>query len=400
MPIFPEVNTYYKGRTHTNLVISEGQAPAEKFIPSALEAVKFQYNYGPEGNQNVVIPKGKIVSLAGMEWDYVSEHMVPALKIANATDIPIGVNHHNVYEHRRDRFSGNQPTVITREYIELPLFNDIGAAAAIKFGAAYDAAPATMLGKFVKSDANGNFVVTSDYNALVLGQVLAVETDLPPAGFLQYFLEMQDNEYKEFLRQQSYAPAPGRTAGSDPMSVEGYPLGTSYLQPANRMKDWTKGIPRLTDGYFRARTQLVDLALTNAAIASVKVTGNTTVTGAGLNVTVATDGAGLVRGAAMMIRLKDNLVNDAIKDGSMANYPEFAGQLPSDVEVKIGGVTVNPNNLHVDYTNNTVVVYFTSAVADQPVLVTVTVLQNQTPGIPTGWDFKGAVGAARILLQR
>ena len=103
MALFPEMSTYYKGRTHTSLVVSEGMAPAERYIPSATEGVKFQYQFGPEGNQGVVIPKGKVVEIAGMDWDYETEKHVPALKIADgsaANTAPriIGVNHHNVYE--------------------------------------------------------------------------------------------------------------------------------------------------------------------------------------------------------------------------------------------------------------------------------------------------------------
>src|SRR6056297_889180 len=105
MARFPIANTYYKGKTHTQLVVSEGDAPAEKFIPSTSEGVKFAYAFGPEGNQNVVIPKGKAVALDGMQWDAEMSRYVPALKIADGTtDHVIGVNHHNVYERIRDTF--------------------------------------------------------------------------------------------------------------------------------------------------------------------------------------------------------------------------------------------------------------------------------------------------------
>jgi hypothetical protein len=431
MPLFPEVNTYYKGRTHTQLVISEGVAPAEKWIPAAAEAVKFQYAYGPEGNQNVVIPKGKIVTLSGLEWDYETEHYVPAIKIATEADnYVIGVNHHNVYERRRDRFSGNAPTVITREYIEVPLFTSEADAAAIKFGAAHITADnlATALGRFVKADNYGNFQLadpTTDSYGKVVGQILGIETEVPPAGFLQYFLEMTNNEYTDFVKQMSYAPSAGKAAGQGTFDIGSYPLGTSYLEAANRIRDWNKGIPRLTDGYFRARTHVVGITLDNAITAEAitaggvvgdgtaiageaytatdeqynqvvefKVSGDVTVTNGA--VTVGAD----PRGAAIYIRLKDKLANDALKAGDTNSYPEFSGTNPANVEVKLGATTVADANVHIDYTNNMIVVYFTAAVTAQKLQIAADLLINATPGIPTGWDFKGAIGAARILLQR
>jgi hypothetical protein len=247
MAIFPQVNTYFMGRTHTSLVVSEGNAPAEKYIPSAAEAVKFQYYFGPEDNQNVVIPKGKAVALAGMEWDIETEHYIPALRVANGTlnagnivAPTIGVNHHNVYERIRDRFSGNQPTVITREYIELPMFPGKEFANAIKFGAAWVELGGTptsvdfanaMIGKKIAVDENGNFTVANATYTDVIGTCLGVETDVPPAGYLQYFMELDDANWKEFIRNMSLTPSAGRTKDAGWNDVGTYPLGSSYLNP-------------------------------------------------------------------------------------------------------------------------------------------------------------------------
>jgi hypothetical protein len=288
------------------------------------------------------------------------------------------------------------------------------------------------MGKFVKADQYGNFQLAdtaSDNYSLIIGQVLGIETDVPPAGFLQYFLEMTDNEYTDFLKQQSYTPTPGKTSSQGTYDVGTYPLGTAYLEAANRIKDWNKGIPRLTDGYFRARTAVTgitldnvdpttmdaasgtaltsgtDYATTDAAygqVSEIKTAGNVTV--ADGVVTVATD----YRGAALFIRLKDKLANDALNPlGDTNDYPEFSGANPSNVVVKMrvdGGATftdtqISPNNIHIDYTNNMVVVYFTAA-GTFKLLLDATLLIGATPGIPTGWDFKGAIGAVRILLQR
>ncbi|MEC3031764.1 hypothetical protein P9Z86_17620 [Bacillus thuringiensis] len=87
MAQFPNVNGSYKfkGKTHTNLVISEGNAPAEDLIISRTNGAEtFIYEYGPEGNQTVVLAKGKIVELVGAEYDPETGHQKTAVK--QATD--------------------------------------------------------------------------------------------------------------------------------------------------------------------------------------------------------------------------------------------------------------------------------------------------------------------------
>lgn len=415
MPMFPEVNAYYKGRTHTSLVVSEGNAPAERYIPSASETVKFQYEFGPEGNQNVVIPKGKAVAIAGVEWDYETERYVPAIKIADGTtDDIIGINHHNVYERRRDRFSGNQPTIITREYIELPLFPSKSVANAIKFGAAWvelSGSPTSVdyanaiIGKKIAVDEYGNLTVADGTTYTnVIGQCLGVETDLPPHGFLQFFLDMNDTQFAEFMKQMSYAPSPGRTKDAEWNDVGTYPLGTSYLKDKKDLiRNFRSGIPFLTDGYFRARTnKTYTLDTTGVAL---KYSGHVTVTEGyndGTNTFTAVSCSDVI-GAALFIKLPDKLAFDALKTGAEAG-PEFGGTNPSDVKVYIGDydseVQVSPANIHVDYTNNMIVVYLTTPITNANVKIEATVLENQIPGIPTGWDFNQSLGAVRILLQK
>ena len=413
MALFPEVNNYYKGRTHTSLVVSEGMAPAEKYIPASTETVKFQYAFGPEGNQGVVIPKGKVVAAAGLEWDYETEHNVPAIKIANGlTDEVLGVNHHNVYERRRDRFSGNQPTVITREYIEVPLFGDKDFAKNIQFGAAWvsasdglDAAN-KLFGKKVAVDENGNFTLADGTYTKVIGQVYGVETDVPPAGYLQYFMEMDDARWTEFVRQMSYAPSPGRTKDADWNDIGTYPFGTGYLKNKNDLiKNFQAGIPFLTDGYFKARTAKTYLS-TTADLLDVKTAGHVSLA-AGLLETTGID----LAGSALFVKLPHKLAMDNF-DPATTNLAELAnGPITSSVVVRLVDpsaieepIQITPRDYHLDYTNNMVVIYLdrqdAAAIDGRAVEINAVVLENQIPGIPTGWDFKGAYGAVRILLQK
>lgn len=454
MPVFPETSTYYKGRSNTQLVVSEGNAPAEKYLASELSnsVVQFQYEFGPEGNNSVVIPKGKIVSFAGVEWDSDTETHVPRVKIATTDEIPMGVNHHNVYQRRRDKFSGSEPTILTREYIRVPLFtgNDAGAAAtaasAIKFGAMSAVAndqntKAALYGKYVKTGADGNFVVAdaADYAAgRVLGQVYGIETDMPPAGFLQYFLEFNDQQYLDFVKQTQIVPSPGRAKdAANTLSIDTYPVGTGYFKTtqdlAIALKSFRAGIPFLTDGYFKARTSKTYELGDTTNIIDVRTMGGKTSEVDNITIALATittdanrvyggatnDARKLITvtdhvGTAMFIRLKDKICADALPSydlsrdliPSASNFPEYGSVAPSSVVVNLlddagaNPVSVSPANFHVDYENSLIVIYFTEAVTAKNVQIKATVLENQIPGIPTGWDYKNNIGEARILLMK
>lgn len=424
MPVFPDTNVYYKGRTNTMLVVSEGDAPAEKYIPSAAEAVKFQYEFGPEGNQNVVLPKGKIVTFAGLEYDIETEKHIPAIKISDGTTAPLGVNHHNVYERKRDKFSGNLPTVITREYIRLPLFYAAdaptaeGYADSIKFGAAWTTDPETLYGKYVKSDSHGNFCVSADpaneWDKIV-GQVYGVEKDIPPAGFLQYFMEMTDNQYLDFLKTSGYnIPSPGRnTSDANTLSIDTFPVGTGYLKSREDLslvlKNFRAGIPFLTDGYFKARVEKTYANLADASVLDIRTMGGVTVGGDAEKLVTVSDYVG----SAIFIRIKEKFCTDGLRidptTGILADtnhYPEYQGSNPASIKVfttdtaGANPVEVSPANIHVDYYNNLIVVYFNQNITSKAIKVQATVLENQVPGIPTNWDFKNCVGEARILLKR
>lgn len=408
MALFPQYSHgSFQGKTFTNLVISEGAAPAEPLIPAATENanVKFQYAFGPDGQTNVVIPKGKIVEAGSPEWDYKTEHFVSTIKIAEPdSEKAIGVNHHNVYQRLRDRFNGNLATVVTRSYIEVPYIDTEGLDTtartallnSINYGVAYgDLEP----GDFVKVGEYGNFVKAdpdTDNFAKIVGQVWAVETDLPPAGFLQYFLDMTENEYAEFVRNASYAPSPGtihRGRGSQKINAPGSlnPLDKPELLPF-------KGIPFLTDGYFMAKTEVKDIGigLDNGAPVDDRVEYVRVSDTGAVNI----DAAGTVevtdyRKAMITVKLKDRLA--AMGDGT--------------VTVHIGDESfnseANPNRVHIDYTNNAVVIYFdenieagTEGAGRKAIKIDATQIVNPIAGVPSAWDFEKSMGAVRILLAR
>lgn len=86
-----------------------------------------------------------------------------------------------------------------------------------------------MPGDRVVSDKDGNFrkyVKGTDAPEAIVGQVWAKETELPPAGFLQYYSELVNPEMEAFLKQMSHAPSPGAPG----TGVGAFPYGSSYTE--------------------------------------------------------------------------------------------------------------------------------------------------------------------------
>ncbi|MFE4029176.1 hypothetical protein ACFX4N_23765 [Priestia sp. YIM B13551] len=404
-----------RGKSHTNLVISEGMAPAEEMIISRTNgAESFIYEYGPEGNQTVVLAKGKIVEVVGSEYDAETGFYKTAVRQAeDASETVTGVNHHNVYSRRRDGMVSTltTPTVITRNYIEVPLFETTGAtladaqvlAEAMKFGAAVSetsvANAALQAGDRVVSDRAGNFrkyVKGTDAPEAIVGQVWAKETELPPAGFLQYYSDLVNPEMEAYLKMISRNPSPGLPATGEGAFPYGAPYTNKGWKPEfEKLLAGAKmaGIPFLTDGFFRAQEMRTFGVATGTAgsmtldtnVEVVRTTEGTVFDVANNKVTVK---AG-VKNPALFIKLKHKI--DTTK---LAN-----------VEITLGGTKVNADDFNIDIQNNTIVVYpainDTNADVNYAGLtVTVPLVVDPIAGIPTAWDHKGAVGAVRILLQK
>lgn len=389
MALFPNQN--YEGnigKSHTNLFVSEGNAPAEQFMVSRTnQADPFHYEYGPEGNQLVKLAKGKIVEAVGEEMNRQTGFTETAIRQAEEDSVrAIGVNHHNISEATGRARGGdfNRPTVLTRAYVEVPLFesSDIEAAKAsakaMHFGATYAGENGVKSGDFVGVGADGNFKVLTEVTdaRLIVGQVLNVNRNLPPAGLLQYYTGLTNSAQIEAYLQ-SLAPT----------GVE-YPYGTSYSVGSWRA-DFLKqlgygnltGIPFLTDGYFSSlETVTAELDDTDHL---EKVAGSSNVTIEGKTVTVGEEEAD----GTLFIKLAHKLDRRNLQNIEVA----YTGEE--------GAVKVSAADLNVDVNNNTLVVYLDSGTYTD-VTVTAEVAVNPTAGIPTEWDYKGSVGAVRILLQR
>lgn len=424
MALFPSVDATYtfNGKSHTNLVVSEGDAPSEKWIvASDNPADPFIYEFGPQYNQTVVLAKGKLVELGAPEFDYNTSRNVTTIKQAAAGSLNVvGVNHHNIYDMRRDRFSGNNqpnPTVITRSYIEVPLFEHAvettasGFAKAMKFGAAYGTNDSNILkpGDYVKVGNDGNFVkvdTTNDKPFEVVGQVFNIEREVPPAGFLQYYLNMDIPELEAWLKAAGTAPSPGTNPDS---SAAAYPYGAPYAN-----KGWlpnfnlllnpiiNKGIPFLTDGYFKAKQALsfnvndVYAADTNndGQIESVRIAGAVTLDANG-NAVVAADS----HNNAIFIKLR-NMIDRGETTPITVKHQTSTDTNGNPVFSNFSSKDVVVDMTHYQLNSNVIVVYLQAGQTYSNITIDASLVVDPVAGIPTEWDYQGSVGAVRILLQK
>lgn len=389
-PNYPDVANYNGavGKTHTGLVVSEGAAPAEQFIVSKTNTSEpFIYEYGPEGNQTVLLAKGKIVEATGEEMNRETGFVETALRVAEEGSIrTVGVNHHNVYDQKRGSMSGNRPTILTRSYIEVPLFehSDESTAAttakAMHFGAAYGVTEALKSGDFVMAGKDGNFKKYdgTDFQK-VIGQVLGVSRQLPPSGLLQYYTGLESSELDSYLKAISAAPG---------ALDSNHPYGSPY-SVGSWKKEFLKtigggnltGIPFLTDGYFSAK-QNIEVTLTDKdKVEAVRPGDGVNITGK--NVTV---DAGITE-SMFVVKLKHKLDKRALENIS-AKYGAESDSV------------ISKRDLHVDVVNNSIVIYVEGGQSLENLTITVPSVVNPIAGIPTEWDYQGSVGAARILLMR
>jgi hypothetical protein len=404
-------------RTNTKLQAGTHDSPGEKFLVDPRLKRLFRYHFGGDGW--VVVPKGRIVAPStdddgiiklGNVFDYDGQVYRPALTLANGgkdvTEIgkdgtphtrkanhAIGVAYGNLYEEFVDGFNGMQPTIENEIYVELPYIPLKANAEDIEWGSFYDVDPSRPVknGDFVISDDNGRMIkadfdkVKADldaaatafgaaatdadrtialtnlvkaqkelqrFNEQVIGQVWSVETNLPPQGWLKWVTWSMEQlrEDDRWINNSGFRPEDqGATDG-----FPGYPYDKTY-----RNMEGQKYFPRAIPG------------LTNGANIEVPYT---------------------------------DLVIGTIQPGQNGRHDFRIWQVPivegTLVLTDSSGNTVTPS--YVDYELGLVVVdNVDNSAGTAPIDIKATFKSTgQIPGVPTNWDWKGSVGAVRILLQK
>lgn len=390
-----------KFRTNTKLQAGTHDSPGEKFLIDPRLPRLFRYHFGGDGW--VVIPKGRVVAPAtnggpdddGRFDDFDSDVRYNALTLANGgvdvTEVgrdgeeyvrtankPIGVAYANLYEEFIDGFNGMQPTVENEIYIELPYISNKDDAYEVQWGCFYDADPSRPVkaGDFVMSDEHG-YVIKADFDKIreqmkevssleelrelmaeesrlreqVIGQVWAVETNLPPQGWLKWVGWSEESMSEDEWRNRSGATHADIGAQD---GFPGYPYERTYRNwDVRSNKYYPQGIPGLTNGAN------IEVPFENQKIGEIQPG------------------------------------QEGRHDFFLLNTPAVEGS----IEIKVGGKVVQPQ--HIDVTSGRVVIYVEKNETGAPQDVTATYKAvGQIPGVPTGWDFKGSIGAVRILLQK
>jgi hypothetical protein len=390
-----------KFRTNTKLQAGTHDSPGEKFLIDPRLPRLFRYHFGGDGW--VVIPKGRVVAPStnggqdddGRFDDFDANVPYNALTLANggkdvlevgkdgneytrSANKPIGVAYANLYEEFIDGFNGMQPTIENEIYIELPYIPVKEDAEEIQWGAFYDEdiSRPVKAGDFVMSDENG-YVIKADFGKIretienaadlaelkvalseesrlreqVIGQVWAVETNMAPQGWLKWVGWSAEQTSEDQWRTASGATHADIGAQD---GFPGYPYERTYRNVDKRDgKYYPQGIPGLTNG------SNIEVPFQDEVIGQV------------------------------------NAGQSGRHDFYLLHTPAVEGSLV----LKVGGQTVTPQ--HFDPLSGRVVFSFDNEAGSTPLDVTATYKAvGQIPGVPTGWDFKGGIGAVRILLQK
>jgi hypothetical protein len=404
-------------RTNTKLQAGTHDSPGEKYLIDPRLKRLFRYHFGGDGW--VVIPKGRVVAPAtdnfgesqdGVMFDFDGNVKRPVLTLANGgvdvTEIgkdgtqhvrkankAIGVAYANLYEEFVDGFNGMQPTIENEIYIELPYIPRKQDAEEMEWGSFYDVDPSRPVkpGDYVMSDENGRCIVADfdkvradidaakaaaqaattldelkaalaqladaekEYTRLseqVIGQVWAVETNLPPQGWLKWVMWSQEDMYQDdrWINNSGFRPEDIGAQDGFP----GYPYEKTYMnidQISGKYRP--KGIPGLTNGWN------IEVPYENQVIGYVQ--------------------------PGQKGRHDFRILHTPLVDGT--------------VHIFANGTEITPQ--YVDSQTGLVVINYDNSAGTSPVEITASYkATGQIPGVPTGWDWKGSVGAVRILLQK
>ncbi len=348
-------------RSNTKLIVSGGMSPAAQWIVDPTLPIQFWYDYGGPANKEVVVGKGMLVGVSPTRYMEDTIGMKRnALTLPTGSVRPFGMAPYNFTKHWEDFNDGNQPSVITRDYIELPWIPNAADAAGVKYGAVHgDIKPNDLVtwsrdpqnyGKMIK------WVEGTHSIADIVGQVGELDDDQTPYGWLQWVM------WDEQARREDQDGPINKSGYSAPDNDGGYPYDPEYKRLGKNgengyFSQWettpadAAGIPGLTDGRQKAQTVQ---------------TRNFTIP------------AGTAAGAKIQFQLGlKNIINGSL-------------HLFIDSVETFANFTVDFSNGVVNYTLPAL------AIAAQTVQVQ---FRSEFFGTPAGWDHKGNAGAVHVLLK-
>ena len=392
MALFRGYENQQGSRSHTALVRSGHMSPAEKWIldPTFLDkkmssifkdGVLFNYQYGGPGMDEVVIPKGRVVGVGASVKDFVSKKFLasitlPALAL-NANTIGMAPYNFTKDWFQLDRFGGNQPSIITLDYVELPYMpgftpeTSYDATGVLKEEQTISVDNRMPWGAVIGEVQNGDYVKATPSGRLtkwnpekdkpheIVGQVLASDLNAEPTGWLKWMLWEEQYKYDDdtFINRSGVSNLP---------SDEGYPFDPTYAEGNTIFQNYQSNLINNPTGIIGLHD------------------GSGNYDGFGKNDTEYKD-----------IELG---TKEAAKP-FLGAFKDFAGGILKNIQqgvvVKVAGSEVPADKVTIDYRQGLITI--AADVAEGKVTATYKAMHYGTPS----WaDFKGVQGAMYVLLKK
>ena len=392
MALFRGYENQQGSRSHTALVRSGHMSPAEKWIldPTFLDkkmssifkdGVLFNYQYGGPGMDEVVIPKGRVVGVGASVKDFVSKKFLASITLPglalNANTIGMAPYNFTKDWFQLDRFGGNQPSIITLDYVELPYMpgftpeTSYDATGVLKEEQAISVDNRMPWGAVIGECQNGDYLKATPSGRLtkwksgtdkpedIVGQVLASDLNAEPTGWLKWMLWEEQYKYDDdtFINRSGVSNLP---------SDEGYPFDPTYAEGNTIFQNYQSNLINNPTGIIGLHD------------------GSGNYDGFGKNDTEYKD-----------IELG---TKEAAKP-FLGAFKDFAGGILKNIQqgvvVKVAGTEVPADKVTIDYKQGLITI--AADVAEGKVTATYKAMHYGTPS----WaDFKGVQGAMYVLLKK
>ena len=392
MALFRGYENQQGSRSHTALVRSGHMSPAEKWIldPTFLDkkmssifkdGVLFNYQYGGPGMDEVVIPKGRVVGVGASVKDFVSKKFLASITLPglalNANTIGMAPYNFTKDWFQLDRFGGNQPSIITLDYVELPYMpgftpeTSYDATGVLKEEQTISVDNRMPWGAVIGECQNGDYLKATPSGRLtkwksgtdkpedIVGQVLASDLNAEPTGWLKWMLWEEQYKYDDdtFINRSGVSNLP---------SDEGYPFDPAYAEGNTIFQNYQSNLINNPTGIIGLHD------------------GSGNYDGFGKNDTEYKD-----------IELG---TKEAAKP-FLGAFKDFAGGILKNIQqgvvVKVAGTEVPADKVTIDYKQGLITI--AADVAEGKVTATYKAMHYGTPS----WaDFKGVQGAMYVLLKK
>ena len=397
-------------RSNTALIKSGHASPAEewlldpRFLSDATltsvfkDGALFTYQYGGPGMEEITIPKGRMVGVSTPVKDFVTKKFktvitLPGMALNHNT---IGMAPYNYAKDllQQDRFGGNQPGIITQDYIIMPYIPSVKATtpADTSYKAGRDALileeqaltvnnkmpwgcilDKLEVGDYVKSTPSGRltkWIKGTDGAEEIVGQALGCDLNAEPWGWLKWMLwdESQLSVDDKYINRSGTSNLP---------TDAGYPYDPQY----------SLGNTVFQDVHSKALTDPTGIAGLQDGSGNFIGYGKNDTKYAGMDLGVIP--SGIADGTLMVFNAKDfaggNITH--LKEGIVVKY----GAAAATAKV------IPATDYKVNYKTGAITITLKAVMADAKIFAD---YKANHFGTSSYLDFKGVAGAFFILLKK